>query len=97
VSACWVWKMLAKEHKQKNGRFTWKSLPLSKWSYQIFFQEKDLRTKMRFKKQLCNTSHPLERKITVNKCDKYLNANSDYVEIVFLVFVQDIFAINMLM
>jgi hypothetical protein len=33
-----------------------------------FYQENDFRTKRHCKKQLCNTSHPLERNTTMKEC-----------------------------
>jgi hypothetical protein len=85
-SACWVREMLAKEHKQKNGCFTWKSLPLSRWSYQTLSGKRS-EDQNAFRKTVVQylislgKEHHCEKMFQLTKrCDKCLNANSDYVE-----------------
>jgi hypothetical protein len=60
--------MLTKEHKSK------RMAVLAPPDFNFFshlrtsYQEKDLRTKTHCKKQLCNTSHTLERNTTMREC-----------------------------
>jgi hypothetical protein len=60
--------MLTEEHKNKRMAALLENLCLTFGPFKKFYKEKDLRTKMHCKKQLCNTSHPLERNTAMEEC-----------------------------